>query len=113
MTLNSRGEHILIWWLDQRDLEAIDKHGIPTWFPGWLTSEIQSANGLPGRGRLWVADEVGPAPHANFDDEVGSAIETRARQCAGIVITRSIVPRLIHMPGFVTDFDVCRWESEL
>ncbi len=101
-----------IWWTTQSEVEAIRAHhldSLPSWCPQYLRAEFASRYGRDGRGRLWIHSSLPDAPRSvAFDDEVGTALQSHCARCAGIVIRRSDVWTLQHLPGIVTDLDLVR-----
>lgn len=102
-----------IWWTTQADVDAINIHfggdlALPSWCPRYLRDEFASRLGHPGRGRLWISDQLPVSAAARFDDEVGSPLQSHCERAAGIVIRRADIRTLAHLPGIVTDFDLVR-----
>ena len=95
-----------IWWLNQQDLELIDM--IDTWFPEYIEQELDSMNGRPLGGRLWINPDltfkgsdkilsVDPWPDTDFAD-------TLCKNYGGLVIREEDVLDIQHYPGLLTDF---------
>jgi hypothetical protein len=96
----------LIWWLSQDDVERIEWLGVAGLLSDWpeyLTDEFASRNGRPGRGRLWVADQFGDVG-AKWDNELPTC--KMAKDSGGIVIEAADYMQVVHLPGFVTRFDM-------
>jgi len=99
-----------IWWLSQQDCAVIGDD-LPTWLPDWVQSQYRMRQGRPGRGRLWVADESGfKGPGVRWP-EPPTAIQAYESACGGTVLPAELVPRLMHLPGLVTDLQLVRWEA--
>lgn len=100
----------LIWWTDQSDIERIEHlglHGDLDHWPAYLTEQFESRNGRPGRGRLWVADEIEkdrPAPPEEAEFGEHNPVCRMASNCGGIVIRSRDYEIVATLPGFITTF---------
>lgn len=114
-------DNLLIWWLSQADCEAlensfylveligedgdVEEYRIDG-LPPYVNEQFFSRVGRAGRGRLWVADALGLAPH--FAIAWDDATTTGARKLGfdsygGIVLRAEDKAAVIALPGFVTD----------
>lgn len=104
-----------VWWTTHEETNAIGA-SLPSWCPPYLHTEWASRLGRNGRARLWVSAELVGAPtRVYFDEAVPTAIETQilVSSAAGIVMRGADVGRLMHLPGLVTDVNLCRWDSRV
>lgn len=99
-------DDLVIWWLSPDELRCIETRDKATWIHEWVWREVASATGRNARGRLWVAPEI----QATWSAPVwpDSALGDHLGNCAGIVIERWMVERLVHYPGIFTDMQVRR-----
>ena len=113
-------ELFAIWWTTQAESEAIMEHfasddlPLPECCPQYLRSEFRSRCGRNGRGRLWVAKELGDVELVPWDEDGQlTAIETwiERASAAGIVVRAEHVERLLHLPGLVTTLTRERWTT--
>lgn len=98
----------LIWWTDQVESETII--GQP-WYkealdkaPDYINKQFQSRLGRAGRGRLWVADDIGfPGDDRPWPEKPAANLAERR---AGIVIKAEDKDHVFRMPGFLTDLEL-------
>jgi hypothetical protein len=99
---------VAVWWLQPtalRQLVSDADDTVDIWrlvgVPAYIGSELRSAMGRSGNGRLWIPSDIGISRIA-WDSK-----HTNAPYCskaAGIVLWRHDVPRLAGLPGLVTDY---------
>lgn len=109
-------EEWAIWWTTQAECEHIARHfdpsgdlPLPEMVPEYVRREFASRVGRNGRGRLWVPDLPDAPVRAQFDEEVGSALQSHCATAGGIVLRAEHVERLRHLPGIVTTLGLERW----
>jgi hypothetical protein len=91
----------VVWWLSQQAAELIyESADIMQDLPDYICTQVKSRYGRPGRGRLWVPDDI-PIEEIEWDEEKPMA--RIAGMCGGIVIKRSSISDVAHLPGFLTD----------
>lgn len=97
---------LLVWWTSEEECEAIH-HQFPMWqwqlpytVPTYIRSEYQSRLGRNGRGRLWVAEEIGEVGIPWDETKPASRL---AGTRGGIVIWKSDAEHVFALPGFLTD----------
>lgn len=97
-------EPYFIWWLSPLDLDVLDiEEGLN--LPAYLESELRSAQGRKGQGRLWDAHKTGLAVEPWPDTTLGRYCS----ECAGIIIgLQDVVAHLRPLPGLLTDFKLER-----
>lgn len=95
-----------IWWLSPLELELLVSEvdrGVT--ITAYLESELRSALGRNGRGRLWDAHKTGLSVDPWPDHTLGRY----CGQCAGIVVSRHDVQTdLEGLPGLLTNFKLER-----
>lgn len=90
---------LLIWWTGQEECEAIGDE-LASNLPNYIRSEFSSRWGRNGRGRLWVADELGDVGIPWDETKPASRL---AGSRGGIVIWQSDAHHVFGLPGFLTD----------
>lgn len=91
-------DEILVWWLAPEDFNFMSHD---YYLPEWLRSQVQSALGRAGRGRLWLDTDRFPL---DFGVSFGtSPLAGLCSNMAGIVLRRSDLKYLEYLPGIVTD----------
>jgi len=110
------GNLYLIWWTNQQDCVMIkalaveargltagfsEDDGVPGW-PSYLADQYSGRYGRSGRGRLWIAAEVG-APEGLSPWPNTALGRHLALYHAGIVIHADDLHHVINLPGIVTD----------
>ena len=103
---------ISIWWLDEKDCEAIEGH-LKESVAGYVREEFQKRFGRPGGGRLWVSEvvenDLGPNIQISVDPWPRTPLGVRLLQThGGIVIRDRDAWFLQQMPGIVTDLQLNR-----
>jgi hypothetical protein len=124
-----------IWWLSQEDQETLGD--IPSLddpdeeeeraayrgpnLPEYIRREYSSRYGRPGRGRLWVAEELGlpidfAIDEAWFDSRLGRMLAGYQDEFGhwhggygGVVIRAVDAPLVANLPGLVTDGWLSFW----
>lgn len=102
----------LIWWLSQYELEEVEEalKKLPNEdFPEWLMSELRSAYGRNGRGRLWAAKQF---EGASVDPWPSTPMGKYLGRCAGICISEAEIELLNQLPGIVTDTKLERYHPQ-
>lgn len=94
-----------IWWLTRDEIETIDEFGLPTWLPESLADLYKRAHtakgfALFGHSSVMIAMRGWPN---------GALAAHLRRRCVGVVVERSVVSRLLNLPGLVTDLHIQRW----
>jgi hypothetical protein len=100
---------VLVWWLSSSDVRTLVASSFIR-YPSWLVSEVQSALGREGRGRLWINSRFS-GQHVTIDPWPETPLGQHASRCAGIVITKDDLHYLKHLPGMVTTLKLTRIES--
>lgn len=98
---------LYIWWVDQPALEHVVRHLSTMSVDTWLRSEILSADGRCGRGRLWVNERFKDVQRIDPWPETLLAKYFEDR-CSGIVISPKELEVVAQLPGIVTDFQLKR-----
>ena len=93
-----------IWWLSQEACEQVINadHNLPD----YIRNELNSRQGRPGRGRLWVPKSI-DLDEITWNDEATMA--SAASSCGGIVIDAVDISHVMFLPGFVTDTRLEIW----
>ena len=99
---------IAVWWLRPtalRQLVADADDTVDIWrlvgVPSYIGSELRSAMGRAGEGRLWIPSDIEISRIAWSDKHANAPYCSKA---AGIVLWRKDVPLLSGLPGLVTDY---------
>lgn len=96
-----------IWWLSPSECNAIDSDytgQLHDGAPKYLSAKFLSLRGRPGRGRLWVPDDIDVQDISWTDDAIGRWCEN----CGGIVFWRKDLEHVMHYPGLITDLNMKR-----
>ena len=101
-------EDILIWWLDQKETEKVNKNNENgRLLPNYIEKEVRNRTGRAGRGRLWVPKEI-DCEEINWNDTSPVCKLISLSCAAGIVFYKCDFNKIKHLPGFVTDIN-CNW----
>ena len=101
---------VAIWWLSEADYEVIGDPPITGW-PAYLLRQYESRRGRPGRGRLWVDQEI-EAEHGPLRvDWPRTLLGVVLERCGGLVVRIEDVPLLDDLPGYVTDTTLKRFRA--
>lgn len=98
---------ILLWWLSETEYRFIgDK--LPKDFPEYLRAEYVSRCGRPGRGRLWVDDDIkGPVKVDPWPDTpLGEMLGHEHSAYGGLALLSHHRCFIRNLPGIVTDLEL-------
>lgn len=99
---------LAIWWTNQSEANAIHDGDLGE-LPAAIANQLWSRIGRNGRGRLWVAAELESIPDVSVSPWPTSSMATYlSESCGGVVIRRSDIDKVNHLPGTITDFDLKR-----
>ena len=113
-TATFRVEVVHIWWLNQSQTESVLQMEIVKNLPEYIQKQLENRHGRAGRGRLWVADELG---HVQVDPWTDTPLSKDLRSDFGGIAFRSKDYYILkNLPGIITDTKLNKiplvWQDE-
>lgn len=99
---------IYIWWLNQGHVlsvcRSLDNDDMPSPLPAYIQRQVESMNGRPLRGRLWVDNDLGtvevnPWPGTSLGRELGA-------NWGGVAFRETDLAMVKREPGIITDLNL-------
>lgn len=100
-----------IWWLSGSACKDVWHllEGERIKLPKWIVSEVGALVGSAGGGRLWVSAKQTGLP-SGISWNAKAPLEILCLKAGGIMIRDKDVPKVISLPGFVTDINLIQWK---